>query len=65
MTGNNDLISRRNCIYVIYSGSGNHTAHSNDKLVKMPHLDELLIMIRLQKPQFLMSIKRGMVNDWQ
>ena len=45
MTGNSDLISGQNCIYVTHSGRGNQTAHSGDKIVKIPRLDQLLISL--------------------
>jgi hypothetical protein len=43
MTGNSDLISGQNCIYVTNSGRGYQTAHSSDKIVMIARLDQLLM----------------------
>ena len=41
MTGNSNLISRHNWIYVTYCGRGDQTAHSSGEIVEMPHLMQL------------------------
>jgi hypothetical protein len=65
MTGNSDLISRQNCIYVTHSGRGDQTAHSSDKLVKIPGLDQLLIHYLTPKTSIFYIFLAGMVSDWQ
>ena len=42
MTGNCNLISRHNWIYVTYSGRVGHTARSSIKIVKVFRLEQLL-----------------------
>ena len=45
MTGNSDLISGQNCIYVTGSGRGSQAAHSGDKIVEIPRMDQLLVSL--------------------
>ena len=55
MTGNSRLISRQNCVYVTYSGTGDQTAHRSDKIVKTVHFVKLVVPVldpRALKPQF-------------